>query len=76
METAKIIKNGGSQAVRLPKDCRFDGAEVNVHKVGNIVFLISPENEWEGLDLAVSLMGDDFMEDGRDQGPVQEREEL
>ncbi len=76
METAKIIKNGGSQAVRLPKECRFEGTEVNVHKIGNIVFLISPNNEWEGLDAAITMMGEDFMADGRDQGTLQERDAL
>ncbi len=76
METAKIIKNGGSQAVRLPKECRFEGTEVNVHKVGNIVFLISPENEWDGLDAAIAMMGEDFMEDGRADDIPQEREDL
>ena len=25
METAKIFTNGGSQAVRLPKECRLEG---------------------------------------------------
>jgi len=46
MNTAKIFQNGRSQAVRLPKDFRFDGNEVFVHKVGNAVVLLkngSPE---------------------------------
>lgn len=30
MEVAKIFSNGGSQAVRLPKNCRFDQDEVLV----------------------------------------------
>ena len=39
--TAKLFKNGGSQAVRLPKDCRFpDGAtEVYARREGNVVVL-------------------------------------
>ena len=28
MMTAKIFENGRSQAVRLPKECRFDADEV------------------------------------------------
>ncbi|MCL2153023.1 MAG: AbrB/MazE/SpoVT family DNA-binding domain-containing protein [Oscillospiraceae bacterium] len=39
METAKLFTSGGSQAVRLPKSCRFPGEEVTVKKVGDIVML-------------------------------------
>ena len=39
METAKLFTSGGSQAVRLPKSCRFPGEEVAVKKVGAIVML-------------------------------------
>ena len=35
---AKLFKNGGSQAVRLPKDCRFpeDQQEVVVRREGRV----------------------------------------
>ena len=39
METAKIFTSGGSQAVRLPKSCRFNCDEVAVKKVGAIVMI-------------------------------------
>jgi len=39
LETAKLFVNGGSQAVRLPKSCRFPYDEVAVKKVGEIVML-------------------------------------
>jgi antitoxin VapB len=44
---AKIFQNGGSQAVRLPKSCRFpdDQQEVLVHRVGRKVVL-EPADEW------------------------------
>jgi antitoxin VapB len=42
---AKVFQNGGSQAVRLPKDCRFDQSEVLVHRKGNVVIL-EPCDEW------------------------------
>jgi antitoxin VapB len=44
---AKIFSNGGSQAVRLPKACRFpdDQREVLVHRVGRRVIL-EPADEW------------------------------
>lgn len=39
MDTAKLFTHGGSQAVRLPKEFRFEGSEVFVRRVGNEVVL-------------------------------------
>lgn len=46
-ERAKIFQNGGSQAVRLPKSCRFDEGqeEVLVRRVGKKVIL-EPADAW------------------------------
>ncbi len=51
---AKIFHNGGSQAVRLPRACRFpDGQqEVMVHRVGRRVIL-EPADEWTEEFLAI-----------------------
>jgi antitoxin VapB len=47
MARAKLFRNGGSQAVRLPKECRFpeDQKEVIVRRVGRRVIL-EPPDEW------------------------------
>jgi antitoxin VapB len=37
--TAKLFMHGRSQAVRLPKEFRFEGKEVRVSKVGDKVIL-------------------------------------
>lgn len=37
--TAKLFTHGRSQAVRLPKEFRFEGTEVRVSRVGNRVIL-------------------------------------
>jgi antitoxin VapB len=51
-ERAKIFQNGGSQAVRLPKSCRFDGQdELVVRKVGRKVIL-EPADDWSPEFLA------------------------
>ncbi len=39
MTIAKLFTHGGSQAVRLPKEFRFDGTEVFVRRVGDDVVL-------------------------------------
>jgi antitoxin VapB len=42
---AKLFPNGGSQAVRLPRDCRFTESEVLIHRQGRRVIL-EPVDEW------------------------------
>jgi hypothetical protein len=37
--TAKLFRNGRSQAVRLPKEFRFEGAEVSIRREGDAVIL-------------------------------------
>ena len=36
MMTAKVFENGRSQAIRLPKECRFTSDEVMVNKIGDL----------------------------------------
>lgn len=76
MMTAKVFENGRSQAVRLPKECRFNSEEVAVNKIGDIVILMPKENKWAGFLSSLSLFSDDFMSDGREQTTFQERESL
>ena len=76
METAKIIKNGNSQAVRLPKAYQFDVSEVQIFRRGDeIVLKPKPKNLSEAFKL-LTEMSDDFMIDGRCQPSVQNREPL
>ena len=76
MMTAKLFENGRSQAVRLPKECRFSGDEVAINKVGDIVILMPKENPWAGFLNSLELFSDDFIGDGREQPATQEREAL
>jgi antitoxin VapB len=43
MTTAKLFQTGRSQAVRLPKEFRFEGKEVYIKRVGNGVLLLPME---------------------------------
>ena len=76
VETAKVFTNGGSQAVRLPKDFRFDTDEVDVNRIGEIVILVPKESRWAGLLQSLDMFTDDFMEDGRGELKAEERETL
>ena len=76
MMTAKVFQNGRSQAIRLPKECRFSSDEVMVNKIGEIVILLPKHNKWDSFMRAIDMFSDDFMADGRASDMVQEREEL
>ena len=75
MQTAKLFKNGRSQAVRLPKEFRFDGSEVYIKKLDNIVLLIPKESPWSSMIKSLDKFSDDFM-DERLQPEEQKRESL
>lgn len=76
MMTAKIFENGRSQAVRLPKECRFDTDEVSINRIGDIVLLMPNTSKWNSFMQAIDMFSDDFMEGGRNDGIGQEREDL
>lgn len=66
--------NGRSQAVRLPKEFRFEGEKVFIKKFGNGVLLMPEEGVWSQFLEARKKMPKDFMANGREQLPVQERD--
>jgi antitoxin VapB len=65
---AKLFTHGRSQAVRLPKEFRFEGKEVQISKIGDRVIL-EPIGETRPMpwDLIDGLGDKPFMPDGRDQ---------
>ena len=72
MQTAKLFENGRSQAVRLPKECRFGGTEVFVRKYEDLVILYPKQSAWAPLMNSLDKFTDDFMED-RNQPEQQAR---
>ena len=76
METAKIFENGRSQAVRLPKKCRFNTDEVIVQQLGDAVILVPKESLWQTVMAGLDGLTSDVFADGRDQGVQKERENL
>ena len=75
MQTAKLFRNGASQAVRLPKEFRFPGDEVVIKRIGNAVVLLPMENAWETLFDAVREFPADYAIT-RDQPEPDDREPL
>lgn len=76
METAKIFENGRSQAVRLPKNYRFNDNEVNINKIGDIVIIMPKKSKWSSFSKAIDMFSDDYMKDGRSLNTKQKRESL
>ena len=72
MDTAKLFKSGRSQAVRLPKEFRFEGNEVLVTRLGAAVVLLPKNHDWAVMFGALDGFSDDFMEE-RIQPVLQER---
>ena len=62
MELAKLFINGQSQAVRLPKEYRFNGKEVGITRLGDLVVLY-PQEKAESLFFnSLGKFTDDFFE--------------
>lgn len=76
MTTAKIFTNGRSQAVRLPKEFRFDSNHVAIRKIGDIVVLYPADSAWSPLLAASGQFTDDFMADRNQPKKLERRKSL
>lgn len=76
MQTAKLFANGQSQAVRLPKEYRFNGSEVYIKKIGDAVMLFPIDRGWDIFMEGIDSFSADFMEDGRLEAMQELREQL
>ena len=76
MTTAKIFTNGRSQAVRLPKEFRFDADEVAIRKIGDVVVLYPTDSGWSHLLEASGQFTDDFMADRNQPKKSEQRKTL
>ena len=77
--TAKLFRNGRSQAVRLPSDYRFEGSEVYVRRdpsTGDVILSRRPESWEDFFELMKNIeVPSDFLAK-RDDGPPQKRKLL
>ena len=76
MKTAKLFKNGDSQAVRLPKEFRFDGSEVFIKRVGSAVVLLPRGRSWDTLVESLAKFPSDFLEAREQPGAADRREDM
>lgn len=76
MAVTKIFINGNSQAVRLPKEFRFDENEVEILKRGDeVVIRRIPKNLHAAFELLTGMPDDFFAEERQDPLP-EERDAL
>ncbi len=75
MPSAKLFRNGQSQAVRLPREFALPGSEVYVRRVGNAVLLVPMADPWTAFEVSLGQFSDDFLA-VRVQPPNQKREAL
>jgi antitoxin VapB len=69
MNTAKIFKNGRSQAVRLPAEFRFSTREVFIERQGDAVILRPKPESWDDFFSRPSKVPADFLADRNDLPP-------
>lgn len=77
---ARVFQAGNSQAVRLPKEFRFNVERVEITQEGDALILrphVETKEAWASLRAALARgVSDDFMADGRKQPDQQDRPEL
>ena len=76
MHTTRPFMSGRSQAVRIPKEYRFEDTELIVNRIGSSL-VITPKNAiQEAFFFVLSMFTDDFLADGRPEEIPNQRVEL
>lgn len=73
MKTAKLFRNGRSQAVRLPREFRFAGDSVFIRKSGRAVVLLPVSDSWDSWIDSLGKFSDDFMTERHQAAPQKRR---
>jgi antitoxin VapB len=73
LATAKVFQNGASQAVRLPKEFRFDADEVCVKRIGSAVLLFPKDDAWRLMASSIGAADNDFMPNRRQPKRAEKR---
>ena len=76
MKTAKLFKNGQSQAVRLPKEFRMTGSEVYIKKQGDAIVLLPKGKSWAPLFDSLKHFEKDFKIERNQPDENQKREPM
>lgn len=64
MGTVRIFSNGRGQAVRIPKEYRFDVDEVYINKIGNVLVLVPKADLASEFEKGAAMLSEDFLAEG------------
>jgi len=73
MELVRPFKNGGSRAIRIPKEYDFGDEELVITKVDGIIMIMPKRDTWATMFDALGKFSDDFLSEPIEQLPAQER---
>jgi len=76
VKKVRIIKSGRSQIIRLPTQFHFRAKEVEILRRGDEIILREPKRSLRRAFEILASLPPDFMADGRDDCPPQERKGL
>jgi antitoxin VapB len=76
MSIARVFRSGNSQAVRLPKEFRFNSGEVEIFRRGDEVVLREKARDMQRAYQLLADLPDDFLREGRKDTPPQTRKAL
>lgn len=76
MTIARVFKSGNSQAVRLPREFRFEVDQVEIFRRGEEIVLRAASPNAASIFDTLAQLPPDFMEAGRSDAPPQAREDF
>ncbi len=76
MSVARVFRSGNSQAVRLPKECRFKSDEVEIFRRGDEVVLREKPRDMRRVYQILTELPNDFFHEGRADSPPQRRKDV
>ena len=76
MQTTRVFMNGRSQAVRIPREFRFEEEELFINRIGNTLMLTPKSALADTLRQGASLIPEDFLDNGMPEEVPSVREDL
>jgi antitoxin VapB len=73
-QITKVFKSGNSQAVHVPYGFYATGEELSIQKIGNALVFTPRNDPWGLFKQSLGAFSEDFLQDGRKQPDMQERE--
>lgn len=72
-KTTRLFMSGNSQAVRIPREFKLEGDEVEILRRGNTLVIRPKRLSWAPLLDSLKEFSSDFMQRGRQQPALQKR---